>query len=266
MSKRSLLISIIIIAMTLMLVSSADALNCRRCRSLPGICLDQLYERIKVTWKTQKTAEFTAEALQAAFTGWCNPSGGDGACKYLEDIIEPGFNPFFNVDFGTTSFFAISEDDLIKGKDVLAETKIFNCELRDIWLCTVPLDLMTYTEEGEDFNVKVCNGPLDPSRIPPEAYWDEGQVGKWTYLELYCPYPWYNSNLIEEGAGDILIGALWVKTYVQEIICDKDGCVDGDLVLGEEGCFLLDTESADTDDWQYYFSPVSKENCKQPTS
>jgi hypothetical protein len=239
----------LIIAMTVMLATPAAALNCRRCRSLPGICLEQLYERIKVTWKTQKTAEFSVEARTAAFTDWCNPSG---QCKFSFDIED--YDPFFHVDFASTSFFIIGEDGLVRGKDITATSKVFDCTLRDKLLCTEGLVPAIYSEEGENYDVEVCQAELDPANIPEEAYWDTGQVEKWTYKELYCPFPWFSSADSQEDAGEFVIGALWVQTYVQNYTCDKDGyCVpDGDPVPGEAGCFLLNTSSLDSLDWDYY--------------
>jgi len=236
MFKRSFLISMLIIAMTVMLATPAAALTCRRCRSLEGICVETLWEKIKLTWKTQTTSGFTVEAKSVSFTSWCNPAG---------ECQEPptGEPHFYPVQFGISGFDIIGEDDLVKGRYVLDKKKFYDCELRDIYLCkdaTVPMDYET--DDGTTVSVEVCpsSSYLDYSKIPPTSppYWSEGQIGKWYPEDPFCPSPWVFSS--PDSQGGFIVGLMWVETQKVTSECDKDGdCVPGLPEPGEKGCFEL---------------------------
>ena len=233
MFKKSFLIGVLIIGMTVVMVSDSLSLTCSRCRRSPwAICYEEILAKIKDTFKVDMAGIAKISIINLSLGGWYNPAGQFQA--------PPEGNPHeFYAPFDITAIDLFKADPLEKARWAYDRKYWPECELWDLYFCADPDDMEEVCYKNDvDGNceeyVWVCpaNSYYDYSKLPPEAYWSNGQDDKWTPAQIPC-----NPSIFPlgdpDGPGGFFVELMWVESFKRVCTLDKktgvETCVDEPL-------------------------------------
>jgi hypothetical protein len=222
MFKRSILLSVLVVGMTVIWVSESSSATCSRCRYSPwALCYEEILEKVKETLKVETAGIAEISIKKLSLGRWCNPAG------QCED--PPDGDPFaFSASFDISEIGLFKEDSLSKARYAYDRKYWPECELWDMYFCAAGPEKWDTVCYKTDVNnnceewVEVCpkDSYYDYSKLPIEAYWSDGMYGKWTPEQLPCDdsiFPLGSPT----GQGGFFVELLYVKSYKLVTTYDK---------------------------------------------